>query len=134
MQKATVQQIRMSLAEAISGIGGEYNINIKVGSITYSDTGFTAKVIGEETDNNGVSKQTVRDWQMAVKLELVQNDWFGRVFYRSGLRNGGVGKRVNVVGYDFNKRKYPLILQIVGGGVKYKMSVLDFKNLYSEEK
>ncbi len=128
MQKETVQQIRMSLAQAIAGVGAKYDINIKVGNITYSDTGFTAKVIGEETDDNGVSQQTLRDWKMAVKLDLVEDRWFDRVF----CREGGLGKRCSVIGYDFKKRKYPLLLQMVGGGVKYKMNVSDFKHFYTE--
>ena len=129
MDRQKVQKIRMSLAEAIAGVGGEYDINIKVGNISFNNSGFTAKVIGEETDNNGMSKKVIEDWQMAVKLELVENHWFNKIFLKTVH---DIGRNVKVIGYDFKKRKYPLIVQTVKGNVKYKMSVRDFKHFYKE--
>ena len=128
MDSKTIKQVRISLAEAIAVVGDEFDISVKVGNISYNSEGFTAKVIGEETDNNGVSQKVIKDWQMAVKLKLVENRWFNRMFSKSGE----TGRRVSVIGYDFNKRKYPLILQTIGGSAKYKMAVSDFKLFYKE--
>ncbi len=124
MNRNRVKQIRSAMNEALINVAKTHNISLIVTNITFSDVGFKASVVAETLNENGTSEKVLKDWEQAVSMKFVDKEWLGQTFV-SGSR------RCEVVGYDFDKRKYPLILQ--SGTVRYKMAVHDFKRCYTPE-
>ncbi len=102
-----MQNYRRELNDALRRIcdEGDQAVAIRVGNFNYTSTGFKAQVICEEVNGvTGVAKKHESDWNYAVKLGHVRNEWLGQVI----TDKRGTWK---VVGYDMNKPKNCIAIQ-----------------------
>ncbi len=123
MDKAKVKIMRIEIDEALQLIAKDHGLSLGVGNIRFTDTGFKAQVICEEKNADGVNARYLKDWEEAVRLDLVKAEWLGVI--TTQRRNGN---RMKVIGYDFAKLKNCVVLEEMASGKLYITSKTHFDN------
>jgi len=84
--------IRSDIQKALDEIGAKYDINIKLGDISYTNSTFTSKI-------NAATKSVTEDGQ-----EIIGNPKWKRDFIRNhsliGLKESDFGKTINILGKE----------------------------------
>ena len=106
MDRTKLKVIRMAMNKALEEVGKEFDMELTIGRMTYSERGFSAKVQADELTQDGGNAKYAYDWDMASRLGHVQKEWLGK--FHDGYE---------IVGYDFNKPKNSIIYR--KGGKQY---------------
>lgn len=123
----SVEEFRKDFNEAMKGLQDKYDITISLGSITYWQDRFTAKL----TANNG------RDSEMIARAEFDRNVWkYRHLGLEPGMYNrifiGDNGEQYAIEGFKVKARKYPLEIVNIRTGA-HERSTEDFiKELRNE--
>ncbi len=75
-----LNSIRADVDEALKAVAEKHNLKFQIGSMRYSDTGFTTKLEASLLSESGGSLKEEADWKQAVALGLVEADWLGRAY------------------------------------------------------
>jgi hypothetical protein len=121
MNKAKCARMRMAIAEALARVALEHGDTVKVGNISYSETGLRATVHVDEISENGLPAKYKKDWDDAVRAGYVLDEHFG-------VETMTLGVRYKVVGYDWNKPKNCIKLERQDNGKIYMTTMRHFNN------
>jgi hypothetical protein len=122
MDGKKVKAMRVAINEALALVAeGVGDITLKLGNVTFSDSGFKGSILCEETTLDGVNKKYESDWKQAVSLGIVKEYWLGVI---TESRSGSV----KVIGYDFNRPKNCIILKGVNNGKIYLTTMRHFNH------
>lgn len=122
MNKQKVKEMRVEINKALEVVRKLHpDMNLQVGSIRFTDTGFKAQVICEEQTADGVNAKYIKDWEEAVRLDLVKAEHLGVI-------TEDRGQRYKVIGYDFAKIRNCIVLEQMSSGKIYITGKLHFLN------
>jgi hypothetical protein len=128
MDTTKLKHLRKQIQGALDDIADVEKLKLRLGNISYSDVGFTARITAEELDSDGGSKKDQKEWDDAVRYGFVKSEWMNKIVMDFNR------KRYTVVGYNFKKRKYPVIIESLENGKRYIISVERLKREYLGEK
>lgn len=114
MTKGQIKQMRAEMNQALSKISERYDVAIEIGTIRYSDTGFTAKVEGVVTaDPEDLEKVAKAKFLREIAGDYrIREEDFGKKFTENG-------RQYRIVGFNSRAHRYPVIAENING-VKYK--------------
>ena len=122
--RQALSELRQSINSRLDNLEEEYNIKLKLGSISFSDSNFTAKlecslvIDGEVKEGIASDFEQYRElWGLKFPLGFSFHD--GNSIYK-------------VVGLKTKNRKYPIICESLGNGKRYKLT-RNFVNVKYEE-
>jgi hypothetical protein len=121
MDKAKCARMRMAISEALVKVALEHGDTIKVGNISYSETGLRAIVHLDEISESGLPAKYKKDWDDAVSAGLVLGEHFGVETMTRGVR-------FKVVGYDWKRPKNCIKLERQDNGKIYMATMRHFSN------
>lgn len=115
MDKVSAARIRAELDALLDHLR-EKGVAAVIGRGLYTDTQITFKVtIAEERPDGLVMTKEAGDFQRLAVSMGMRPEWLGRVFYHCG-------KKYRLLGYYSRRRKYPILVQEVATGKKYKFT------------
>lgn len=112
MDRKKLNAIKDRMLELLEPIKEEYAVTIEYAGGNFSDTEFTAKI---NMRDEGAKSELAKQYEAMMKW----NNWreLGEtVTFRSGKKT----VTAKILGYDYKKRKYPIIVQAPNGD-KYKL-------------
>jgi hypothetical protein len=121
MDKAKVQDMRIQITKALSDIADGTGMRLRLGNINFTDSGFRGTIHCEELGDGGLPARYKEEWDEAVSLNIVKDEWFGVVTQSREIK-------YKVVGYDFKKRKANIVLQREDNGKIYVTTINHFNN------
>ena len=98
--KALLKQIREDFKEVVKPLEEKYGMELKLGSISYSDLQFTAKVEGSFT-KDGLTPEQTKFNTLCHRYGFIETD-YGRIFTHKGAE-------YELCGFAPNRRKYPVV-------------------------
>ena len=106
--KQNLKQLREAINNSLGLIGRTFGIEIKLGSVSYRDYNFTAKLVAnlESKDGELFTKQAI-DYKNFYADYGLEKEWLGQSFVSKG-------KTYTVVGLNTNATKYPVICEHAG--------------------
>jgi hypothetical protein len=119
MNRTILKDIRADLTKALGEVQEKYNIELKLGSMTYSSVGFTVRLTASEKTSTGNNARYEKDWKQAVALGIVEDAWLGKV----------TSDGYKVIGFNFKKRKNGMIL--TKSGKEYVTTPEDIKKNFA---
>lgn len=106
--KEEFKAFREEIKEAVSGVEKKFGVEIKFGSITYTDSDFKMKM---DVSNGSIKEaKEVEFSRICTHYGLTQSD-FGRSFTNKG-------KVYTISGIDTKRRKYPIMMTDEDGVTK----------------
>lgn len=114
------REMRKRIDSALADIACSETFTLKLGRITFSGDGFRSTIVAEEVSDGELPTRYKTDWNEAVEAGAVKAEHFGVI---TTDRNG---KQFEVVGFDWKKRKYNILLQGVIDGKIYKTTISHF--------
>jgi len=126
MDRAICKQVRMAMAEALAKVAKDFDVDVKVGHMTFNGTSLRATVHVDEHGDGGLPAKYKADWDEAEGMNIVKKEWFGVETFDNGRKFNSV--RFKVVGYDFNKPKNCIVLQRQDNGKIYLTGMRHFNN------
>ncbi len=120
MNKQKVKEMRVEINKALEVVRKLHpDMDLQLGSIRFTGTGFKAQVVCEEVNADGVSAKYANDWEEAVRLDLVKAEHLGVI-------TEDRGQRYKVIGYDFAKIRNCIVLEQMSSGKIYITSHTHF--------
>ncbi len=91
-----LDQIRIDMKEALKAVEEKHNMNFKIGSMGYDDTGFTARLTATKRNEAGQDLRQEADWKKAVDQKRVEDHWRGMKYDND---------KYIILGVELNRRK-----------------------------
>lgn len=111
-----IKVVREAMQKALALVGKEFDMEIKVGNITYDENTFTAKVNGSSIKEDGT---VVSKYSQDFKLYCPEKaDWLGKMIIMNG-------EPVKLIGYNSKARKYYIIGE--KNGKQYGFTMVSFR-------
>ena len=123
----TLSEFRQDFNTAVAEMQKKYGVKISLGSITYEENRFSAKL----TVVNG------KDAEEAERAAFDADVWkFSHLGLEKGMYKrviiGTDGNRYAIVGFNTKAQKYPLILISIRDGIRIKAGELFIKEIVNE--
>lgn len=112
LDRKTIKSIRADLDTAFATIEQKYGVEFSLGAIRFSDTDFRSTLRCKSADSDADRKIFERN---ALRVGLKKTS-FGKTFKY-------VGRDYRVVGVNTRAKKYPVQVEDVATGGRYKMGL-----------
>lgn len=96
-----MKNFRVDFDKAMVDLGMKYNLGIKLSNISYTADTFNAKVSGL-TVAEGMSREQTEFNNHCYKYGMKPEDYKKEVVFE--------GDRVQIIGFELNRRKYPILV------------------------
>ena len=124
--KTNLLQIRADIDAALKAVAAKHGIDFTLGRIVFNENEFRGKLTGVARGAAGLPAVAPVDPEM---LALAKNTWlFGPTFDITKEYKHPTLGTVKVVGYNGKARKFPVIIDQVGTGKRYKTTVSTAKS------
>ena len=117
MTRTEVKAMKLELEAAIATIEKKHGYKITIGSMGYSDTGFTAKIVGESTANG--RNPGKEDFEANCFRFGIPHTWFGKTIK---IKN----TTYKITGIKPRSRKYPIVLTNVSTDIEDTKVTIDY--------
>lgn len=116
--KAMLGPLRHEIEEALDNILANHGLRAELGSITYTDLSFRAKleVSVDAEDENGLDVAAKREWDLHCFRSNLNEDDFGKKFKTPR------GEAFTITSYNRRGRKTPVIATRDKDGVEFRFS------------
>ena len=116
INKQNLQIIREKINKALSDVGQEIGLNIKLGNISYSPSGFNAKVEAELISKGEKAKEADQEKNELLSMSIgFDKNIVGRTFAKAG-------SNYEIVDIKPRSTKFPVIAK-KSDGTRYKFPV-----------
>jgi hypothetical protein len=113
---SNVDTVRTAIDAAIQTVAKEYGVQLTAGNLSYSPTNCTVKVECAIISAEGnVHTREAEDFKRYCHRYELQEEDLGKVF-----EDTHSGERYKIIGCKPRSTKYPLIVQSVNTGKRYK--------------
>lgn len=118
---ANIKQIRADVEAAMKAIYAKHGIDVVVGNIRYNAESFRCKIEG--TVRGAKTAAPVIRPGISATLPFGGKFWFGESFDQTKTFHSVSLGRVKIVGHNSKAKLYPIIVEQVATGKKYKLSI-----------
>jgi hypothetical protein len=119
--KDNLKLIREALNQALISVSTKFDIDLKVGAITFTQDSFTAKLIANiKKSSEEKESECLEEWNQYAELIGLKKEHYGKSFTAQG-------KTFTITGLKLQNRKMPVLASDTNGK-KYKLSVETIQN------
>ena len=118
--KTNLKEMRGAINDALKVVSGNYNVELKIGNISYQETGFTTKLSVNLVLDGKVQTKEARDFERLAELAGCK--------FPMGFGFESNGSKHIVSGFSSRSSKYPIIAKNLDNEQTYKFK-LDFVNM-----
>jgi len=115
MKRKEVMELQKRIVQELEDLGKELGVEFGLGRATYTDNNATFKVTASDIVDGQALSPIVEDFNLfASQFGLKKSD-LGRVFHRNG-------DAYKIIGLKRKAHKYPILIEDVSTGRKFKVS------------
>ena len=112
--RPNIKTLREEIDNALKSIAEKHGISLMLGNVRFSDRSFTGKLEARITDTHGEPTMAVDFRTLADTYGLKPENLYRMVTIQ--------GKTYKIVGLKPRNRKYPIIVEEITNGKRYKFS------------
>lgn len=110
---------RLEIEQALQSVAQKHNVEIKAGSISYSDNSFTCKLEVKQKEVDGQPFEQVEFEKCCILYGLTPEDYL-----RKFTSNG---KTFEIYGFNHKAHKMPILARCLTDGKEYKFPTSTIK-------
>jgi hypothetical protein len=115
MERKKYAQLRTEIEDALKGIAEKYEMEIKAGSMNYTDNSFSLKIEGHVKLVEGGKAYEQEQWNRHCKYYGFEEQDYGKEFTSSG-------KTFVLTGFAIKSSKYPVLAKNKTNGTTFKFT------------
>ena len=113
--KENLGEMREAINKALSSVTSDYNVELKIGNISYQESGFTTKLSVNLVVDGEVQTKEKRDFENLAELSGCK--------FPLGYKFNNCGTDFIVTGFSSRSRKYPVLAKNLDDNKTYKYKI-----------
>ncbi len=117
LTKQKIKEMRTEIQNVLDEYGEKKGIQIELGHIRFDDTSFTSKIKVIMAENNEKAEKI--EWDKVCDLFNLKKEDYGKIVDLTG-------EKYKLVKIKPKSRKYPLVVEKMENGKRYKYKLNDY--------